>query len=96
MGDMADECLDQVMDMEELRGEYKSGAMSDLDAYDAGIIDEQGAYIGPNYGRDRSRTCRCCGCRGLLWGKIGGKWRLFEGNRIHNCPVKPLDEQSSK
>jgi len=43
MGEMADMALDEVMDMEEMRFEYRSGRMSASEAYDAGIIDEHGA-----------------------------------------------------
>jgi hypothetical protein len=90
MGDMADAILDGVMDMEGLRLDYKTGMIDDCEAYDRGIIDEQGVYIGPGYGRDRSRKCRCCGKRGLLWGNVDGKFRLFENGSIHQCPVNPL------
>ena len=90
MGDMADMFLEQVEDMEELRLDYRTGQMSDFEAYELGIIDEQGAYTGPSYGRDRSRTCRCCGKGGLLWGKVDGKFRLFENGSVHDCPVNPL------
>lgn len=43
MGEMADMTLDEVMDMEEMRFEYRSGRMNPSEAYDAGIIDEHGA-----------------------------------------------------
>ena len=90
MGDMADMALDHVDDMEELRLDYRTARIDDCEAYDLGIIDECGVYIGPGYGRNRSRTCRCCGKTGLLWGKVDGKFRLFDGKVIHHCPVNPL------
>jgi len=90
MGDMADFFLEHVEDMEEARFEYRSGSMSDFEAYELGIIDEMGFYIGPKYGKDRSRVCRCCNKGGLLWGKVGDKFRLFENGVIHRCPANPL------
>jgi len=57
MGDMADFALEQVDYMENLRFEYRSGHMSDSDAYDHGIIDEMGGYIGPSYGRSKKPVC---------------------------------------
>lgn len=38
-----------------------------------------------------SITCRCCRKHGLSWGKVGSKFRLFENNQIHVCPVNPLE-----
>ena len=37
--------------------------------------------------------CYCCDTGGLHWGKLDGKWRLFNhmGN-VHVCPVNPLSE----
>ena len=42
MGDMADDFLDDVMDMEDARLDYRTGLMSDEEAYERGIIDELG------------------------------------------------------
>jgi hypothetical protein len=43
MGEMADAALNEVMDMEDLRHDYRMGQVSTEEAYDAGIIDEHGA-----------------------------------------------------
>jgi len=89
MGEMADWFLEQVMDMEELREDYRAGFMTDIEAYEAGIIDEQGHYLGYGVGYDRTRMCRYCGKRGLLWGRDGKRWRLFEvcdhSYHVHTC-----------
>ena len=89
MGEMADYFLEGVMDMDALRVDYRTGNMSDLEAYEHGIIDENGFYFGAG-DRSRSRTCRCCGETGLSWGKVNGAFRLFENGVIHDCPVNPL------
>jgi len=43
MGEMADDALEYVEQMEELRLQYHHGEIDDLEAYDLGIIDEMGA-----------------------------------------------------
>jgi len=45
MGEMADDALDCVERMEELRLRYRQGILDDLDAYDLSIIDEMGYEI---------------------------------------------------
>lgn len=43
--------------------------------------------------RDRSEsrvTCRCCGANHLHWKEFNGRWRLFDDNGLHACPVAPL------
>ena len=45
MGDMADMFLDEVMDYEDLRLDYRSGKITDEEAYDLGLIDELGYEI---------------------------------------------------
>lgn len=37
-----------------------------------------------------NKTCRYCGATELTWVQVDGKWRLFNGGSIHNCPVNPL------
>ena len=39
---MADDFLDDVMDFEDQRLRYHDGELSDEEAYELGIIDEQG------------------------------------------------------
>lgn len=91
MGDMADDFLDSVMEMEFYRQDYLDGTMTDQEAYHRGIVDENGTYYNAGYSKTRGRICRCCGQGGLLWGKmIDGKFRLFDKQRIHECPIKPL------
>ena len=87
MGDMADFALDQVEYYEDRRHAYRIGEISDAEAYEEGILDELGYEIGSG---QRSITCYCCQQSGLHWEKLKGKWRLFDGNSLHNCPVKPL------
>lgn len=31
------------------------------------------------------KTCNRCGCTGLEWVKHKGKWRLADGNGLHEC-----------
>lgn len=95
MGDMADYFLEQVWDEEDARLDYRMGHMSTEEAFERGIIDEFGAeyHHGRNFtASGGSKTCRCCGTRGLVWGQHKGKWRLFEGQKIHKCLQNPLKD----
>lgn len=83
MGDMADMALDHVMDMEEKRLDWMTGHMSDLEAMECGVLDEQGYYHGPSSGT--SKQCKFCGKDGLRWGQTESGWRLFDGTAIHTC-----------
>lgn len=47
MGEFADYTLDETIDAEEERADFRSGNMSHEDAYEKGIIDELGAEIRP-------------------------------------------------
>lgn len=42
---MADDFLDDVMDMEDRRLDYRTGQMSEEEAYELGIVDELGYEI---------------------------------------------------
>ena len=96
MGDMADNFLDSVIEMEFSRHDYFDGTMTDLEAYHHGIVDENGTYHNASYPKTPRKTCRCCGQTGLLWGKIDGKFRLFDKNQVHKCPIKPLTNITNK
>lgn len=87
MGDFADMALNETMDMEDLRFEYRMGGMSDFDAYDHGIIDERGFYQHqPMFSpRSVSKTCRACNATGLSWKSTPSGWRLASGGVIHVC-----------
>jgi len=37
-------------------------------------------------------VCRCCGTGNLRWQQVEEKWLLFDNDRLHDCPVKPLPE----
>lgn len=37
-------------------------------------------------------VCRCCGTGDLRWKQVEGKWLLFDNDKLHDCPVKPLPE----
>jgi hypothetical protein len=93
MDDGADMALEDVMDDEDARLDYRRGDMSDIEAYNRGIIDELGyeiTGIGP-----KPITCRCCGVSGLHWSESkSGKWRLFDDNGIHNCKANPLKKEA--
>lgn len=89
MGDMADFALEQVDYMENLRFEYRSGNMSDHEAYDHGIVDEMGGYIGPSYGRRKKPACcKYCLTQAVKWNKFpDGTWRLqnIGDGKVHTC-----------
>ena len=92
---MADFALEETMDAEFDRFLYRTGGMSDNDAFEKGIIDERGAYNHrPFYSRayghggsgDKYATCKYCKAPGLIWKQVNGTWRLAspEGE-IHSC-----------
>jgi hypothetical protein len=93
MGDMADFALEEVYDFEDSRSDFNRGLLPIEEAIERGVCDEQGFFIEPRSGHTRikTRTCRCCGKNGLRWYKLDGRWRLFEGESIHNCPSNPLE-----
>lgn len=40
-----------------------------------------------------SPTCKFCGAPELEWVDIGmGRWRLYEGQRMHKCPDTTMDD----
>jgi len=90
MGDMADYAIDMALDQMARTEGYRSGNMSIEEAIDAGIVDEQGHEMSPYSGTITTRTCRCCGKERLRWVLMEGKWRLYEGERLHDCKVNPL------
>ncbi len=54
MGEHADDALEMTLDEEHQRMLWRIGEMNSGDAYDQGIIDETGAEIGPETGKDQS------------------------------------------
>jgi hypothetical protein len=89
MGDMAD-YVNELMEQEYIdRDAWRRGELSWEEAYDKGVVDENGAEYGTGL---KFITCRCCGTNNLLWNQVNGKWRLFDGNSIHKCPINPLKE----
>ena len=91
MGEMADDFLDDVMEMEDRRLDYHGGKISQEEAYDLGIVDEMGFEYSPfQHISADGKICRCCGKPGLHWDTHQGKWRLFDKSGLHHCPVNPL------
>ena len=84
MGDMADYALEQVLDHEEDIFRYRNGGMSDLEAYDLGIIDEHGYQY---YSlRASSKACKHCGETNLVWIETQHGWRLAnKSGAFHIC-----------
>ena len=83
---MADFALEQCETNEIIRDDYRQGELSTQEAYDNGLIDELGHEID-------SVTfviCRCCHKSRLTWGNYNGKWTLFDGDEIHDCPANKL------
>lgn len=87
MGEFADMALSETMDMEDLRFMYRSGSMSDFEAYDAGILDERGFEDRTPMFRSAPRTvtCRYCGTTGFRWHSTADGWRLASKGVIHTC-----------
>ena len=89
MGDMAEYALDQTLDAEDDRFQYRTGRMSEVEAYDLGIIDERGTYHHPPMFRSLpvAQTCRYCGAGGLHWKDTGAGYRLANAaGEVHACP----------
>ncbi len=91
MGEFADLCIQEALDDLEAVSDFHTGNMTIQEAYERGIIDELGYE--PNAYTGKSITCRCCGKKGLHWQKLKEKWRLFEENKLHGCPVNPLQKE---
>lgn len=89
-GDMADFALDQVMDEEDLRLDFRLGLLSSQEAYDNGIIDELGFEGGKG---SPFKVCKHCGQTDLVWGKSNGKWRLchYSSGNVHTCKEHTFD-----
>lgn len=66
MGEFADYTLDEVMDAEDDRLEYRTEYMPVGEAYDKGIIDELGFEFDPLHPNGR---CTCCGKGRCGWCK---------------------------
>ena len=93
MGEMADYALEQVEEMEDLRFRYRTGDMSDDEAFELGIINEMGGYETSGHKHSIKKTCKFCHMNNLYWGLSNNKWRLFEGDSVHICKVNPLIER---
>ncbi len=76
MGEMADYFLEEVMDMEYLRLDYRCGRLTDEDAYDLGIIDEHGGmYIANRPTLHGPSECPKCGAQTVLKAGKHGQFR---------------------
>lgn len=81
MGDMADHFNECIENDYENYIDYTQGRITDLEAYDLGIIDKSGNIPSSvSY-----KTCKYCGKSGLVWGNTDKGWRLFDGNIQHRC-----------
>lgn len=98
MGEMADYTNETGFDAACYEQDVLDSGDMDL-AFEMGLVDSFGGIdmrtppglIGfMRETRAASKTCRCCGTNGLKWGNVGGKWRLFDGDELHHCPVNPL------
>lgn len=85
---MADFYNEQVEEMEFQRSNYRAGGMSDIEAYEKGIIDEFGYEHFDT--TNKKKTCRCCQTENLHWASREGKWFLFDDKGLHKCKVNPL------
>ena len=90
MSEFADMAIDRgFTELEDLM-DYRGGAISDMEAYDRGVIDEMGGEIGnTNYGsyRHRSITCKHCKLTGLHWLNTKDGWRTASNGIVHECPT---------
>lgn len=91
MGDIADMVLEDSETFEEDRYNFRHGIISESEAYELGIVDELGYEI-PS-GRKKELVCKFCNKKNLNWKKQNDKWRMFEGDKLHVCPVNPLVER---
>lgn len=94
MGDGADLALEGIYDDDDARVKYLSGHMNHEEAYDAGVIDEDGAMYTP--GRSSMGTCRYCHKPNLEWRDTKWGKRLFDGDVFHTCPEYKQAKTSAK
>lgn len=84
MGDMADYFLECVEEEEITRLEYLHGNISDLEAYDMGLVDEWGVLQLP--GHQKATACKYCKKKPLYWEETERGWRLFDlEGKMHSC-----------
>ncbi len=94
MGEFADYAIEEIEEIENHRQGYWRGEISSSEAFDRGLIDELGYMAEPSTGQiKKPLQCRCCGSKNVSWAQDRGKWRLFESNSLHVCPVNPLKEK---
>ena len=90
MGEFAGYAVDECLQEEDFRLDYRLGFMTEGQAFDRGVIDSWGGL--PNrrnpFGSLAPTTygCKYCKKRGLKWTKTDSGWRLAEMNgSIHSC-----------
>lgn len=94
MGEFADYALEEVEEYENHCQGFWRGEVSPSEAFDRGLIDERGFMPSPHSGSTKKELkCRCCGSASVKWGQHEGKWRLFDGDSLHICPVNPLAQR---
>jgi hypothetical protein len=83
MSEFADYFLEEVENEEEARLNFRTGKLSNEEAYDRGIIDELGFEIGSGL---TYKSCKWCNKSGLHWVETKMGWRLAEqDNKLHTC-----------
>jgi hypothetical protein len=87
MGEFADYALDEAMEAENDRWLYRSGALTDKQAFELGIIDHLGRYAHrPMFASQPApKVCKHCGASGLVWRETPRGWRLYDSDGIHTC-----------
>ena len=96
MGMHADDCVEMAFDAANM---LLDDDLDTPDLIEAGILNEGGGleqhplYAAPT---PATKTCRCCGKGGLTWGRVDGRWLLFDGDEMHACPVNPYDPELAR
>jgi hypothetical protein len=99
MGEMADFDLEEVECFEDLRTGYSLGQVSLHEAYEAGIVDDNGFYIQHKKSKSSKhvfeapdppspfKVCKYCGAGGLIWVEHAHGWRLssYRTKEPHVC-----------
>jgi hypothetical protein len=94
MGEMADDVIQEVFDFEDACDHYKDGKMSDEEAIDNGVIDENGVMN--ESGNKKSKSCKYCGESGFEWAETDRGWRLVKDGEEHRCSLPDSNEDKPK
>ena len=83
MGEIADWINEQGEEEEIAQTAYHMGLMTDLEAMERGILDEDGYE---HWYTLKPLVCKYCGKKNLHWIRVPEGWRVGDKRGLHQCP----------